>query len=200
MQREIDVLLKRLRAFEDQWEQRAAARQAAFRYRVERGRVVFEETVARRHQQLRMGVLRFLRTSPLSALVTAPVLYAGIVPLALLDLFVTVFQRVCFPFWGILRVRRAAYIAVDRHHLRYLNAIEKLNCLYCGYATGLIALCREVAGRTEQYWCPIKHARRIRPPHGRYRDFLDYGDGDGYRDGLESHRDALRKAPPEDGE
>jgi hypothetical protein len=91
---------------------------------------------------------------------TAPVIYAVIVPLVLLDLFVTIYQRVCFPVYGIPKVNRGDYLIFDRHHLAYLNALEKLNCAYCSYANGLIAYVREIAGRTEQYWCPIKHARR----------------------------------------
>ena len=40
---------------------------------------------------------------------------------------------------------------------------------------------RDVAARTEQYRCPIKHARDIPAPHQRYHMFLDYGDAHGYR-------------------
>jgi hypothetical protein len=53
----------------------------------------------------------------------------------------------------------------DRYHLAYLNVLEKLNC---AYANGLIAYVREIAGRTEQYWCPIKHARRVIGAHSHY--------------------------------
>jgi hypothetical protein len=30
---------------------------------------------------------------------------------------------------------------------------------------------REVASRTEIYWCPIKHARRVLGPHPHYQGF-----------------------------
>jgi hypothetical protein len=103
------------------------------------------------------------------------------VPIALLDLWISVYQAICFRAFGIARVRRSAYIVIDRQHLAYLNAIEKLNCVYCGYANGVFAYVREIAGRTEQYWCPIRHARRVRAPHIHYRHFVDYGDADGYR-------------------
>ena len=65
----------------------------------------------------------------------------------------------CFPIYGIERVQRRRYFAIDRHTLAYLNAIEKANCLYCSHANGVIAYVREVAARTEQYWCPIKHCQ-----------------------------------------
>jgi hypothetical protein len=76
---------------------------------------------------------------------------ALVLPLVLVDLFTTLYQRVCFPVYGIGRVRRDDYVIIDRHLLGYLNLLEKLHCVYCGYA-------REFASRTEQYFCPIKHA------------------------------------------
>ena len=85
-------------------------------------------------------------------------------------------------------MRRSSYVVIDRHHLRYLNSIEKLNCVYCGYASGVFAYAREIASRTEQFWCPIKHARRTADPHGHVEDFFDYGDADAYRAGLASIR------------
>jgi hypothetical protein len=57
------------------------------------------------------------------------------------------------------------------------------------------AYTREVAARTEQYWCPIKHARRLAAAHDYYPKFLDHGDAEGYRRELERMRrdyEALR--------
>jgi hypothetical protein len=87
-------------------------------------------------------------------------------------------------------VPRATYIVIDRH-LAYLNGIEKLNCVYCGYANGVFAYVREIAGRTEQYWCPIRHAKRVRTPHGHYHRFVDSGDAEGYHRQLPALRHEL---------
>jgi hypothetical protein len=78
-------------------------------------------------------------------------------------------------------VRRSDYLVFDRHHLSYLNGLEKLNCAYCSYANGLLAYAREIAGRTELHWCPIKHARRVLGAHGTYHEFDDYGDAEAYQ-------------------
>ena len=107
-----------------------------------------------------------------------------ILPFVLLDLFVTVYQAICFPVYRIPKVRRGDYLIFDRSHLAYLNGLEKLNCAYCSYANGLIAYVREIAGRTEQHWCPIKHARRVIGAHPRYAAFEDYGDAYGYKNSL----------------
>lgn len=82
---------------------------------------------------------------------------------------------------------------IDRHQFAYLNGIEKLHCMFCGYASGVIAFVRDVAARTEQYWCPIRHARVIPAPHDRYHRFADYGDARSYRGGLPALRQALRR-------
>jgi Zn ribbon nucleic-acid-binding protein len=116
------------------------------------------------------------------------VIYSLGIPLALMDIWVTVYQHVCFRAYGIPRVKRSDYVIIDRNHLRYLNLIEALNCVYCGYANGVISYAREIASRTEQHWRPIKHALRIRDPHARYQKFLDYGDAEGYRTKLEAYR------------
>jgi hypothetical protein len=55
----------------------------------------------------------------------------------------------------------------------------------------VIAYVREIAARTEQYGCPIRHARGIPTPHTRYQLFFD-GDTTAYRHELPMPRGALR--------
>ena len=119
-----------------------------------------------------------------------------IVPFVLLDLFVLVYQAACFPVYGIPKVPRRDFIRMDRHHLAYLNGVQKLNCIYCGYCNGVIAWVREVASRTEAYWCPIKHAARVAGAHARYAEFSEFGDGEGFEAGLARSR---RKVQEKDG-
>lgn len=82
-------------------------------------------------------------------------------PFVLIGPCIAAYQAICFPFYSITRVRWPDYIVLDRHHLGYLNSIEKLNCLWCGYANGLVGHIREIVARTQQYWCPIKHAHKL---------------------------------------
>jgi len=198
MRSRVDDILARMASLERELGRELHDAQSRWRYRFEAGKVHFERDVRAAHTRLRKSVPRFLRESSLLNLLTAPVVYLLLVPIALLDVSVTVFQHVCFRAYGIARVRRSAYIVIDRHRLPYLNAIEKLNCVYCGYASGVFAYVREVAGRTEQYWCPIRHAKRVRAPHFHYREFVDYGDAEGYRTRLIPLRDQLREGPSAD--
>ncbi len=194
MESEIDDLVKRLARLEDELERKLEVQREAFRYHFEERKAVFEVGVIRQHKAIKTGLLTFLRRSPLATLIVAPAVYGLIVPLAVLDVGVTIFQLICFTAWGMERIRRSDYVIVDRHRLAYLNGIEKLNCIYCGYANGVIAYAREAASRSEQYWCPIKHALRVRAPHPRYRDFVDYGDAQGFRSRLDELRDGVRSA------
>lgn len=167
-------------------------RRRALGWSIKQRMIRFEEGIVAQQRQLRISVTGLLKQASPATIVTAPVIYSMIVPLALLDLWASIFQAMCFRAYKIPRVTRSDYITLDRGRLAYLNWIEALNCAYCGYGNGVIAYVREISSRTEQYWCPIKHAMRISDPHKRYYEFLEFGDAEGYRARLESFRDGLR--------
>lgn len=191
MNEQISRLLKEITRLEDELHDALQAQQAEIRYRIEGARVRFEHAVLKEHQQVKIGLLRWFRDSSVRNIVSAPFIYALVVPFILLDLGVTIYQAICFPLYRMPKVSRSRYILIDRHQLAYLNSVEKLNCVYCGYATGLLAYIREIAARTEQYWCPIKHARKVIAPHRRYARFLDFGEAADYQEHLERMRAAL---------
>jgi hypothetical protein len=195
----IDELLTRIAELERQLETELDRARDEWRYRLEAGRIRFERDVRVAHKRLKQSIPRFIRESRPLSLLTAPVIYSLVVPIALLDVSMSIYQGICFPIYGIAHVRRSTYIVVDRQHLAYLNVIEKLNCVYCGYANGVFAYVREIAGRTEQYWCPIRHARRIKAPHAHYREFVDYGDAEGYQRRLPVLRAELRDKGSDQG-
>lgn len=188
----LDDLLESIAQREREVEHELNRARRQWHYRIASGRVRFARDVRQAHRRLKQSVPRYLRESNPLNLLTAPIIYALVVPVALLDAAFTVYQYSCFPIYGIARVRRAKYVVIDRQHLAYLNVIEKLNCAYCGYANGVFAYVREIAGRTEQYWCPIRHAKRTTQPHAHYREFVDYGDANGYHSRLPVLRDKLK--------
>ncbi len=181
MASKIDQLLEQLAELQEELERELHTRREAFDVRLERGKVRFEKRILQYHRTLKETLPRFLVQAELRNVLSAPFIYALLIPLLLLDLSITLYQQVCFRLYRIPRVPRGDFIVVDRASLAYLNLIEKLNCLYCGYANGVFAYAREIGARTEQYWCPIKHARRTRDPHSRYMEFIDYGDVRSYR-------------------
>lgn len=138
------------------------------------------------------GILKYIATAPLPFMLTIPIIWSVLLPAFILDLFVTVYQTICFPIYKITKVQRSEYIIIDRHRLGYLNAIEKLNCMYCSYVNGLMGYVSEVAGRTEQFWCPIRHSKRTLSMHRQYVNFLKYGESKEYHQKLDKLREELR--------
>jgi hypothetical protein len=160
-------------------------------FQIKGKRVEFERSVLAAHRKLKKSFFRWLVTDRPQNLITGPVIYAMIIPLLMLDACVSFYQWACFPIYGIVKVQRRDYIVFDRRHLAYLNSIEKFHCTYCEYGTGLMAYMGEILARTEQYFCPIKHAHKILGTHTRYNRFLEYGEADAYEAKLEEFRVAL---------
>jgi hypothetical protein len=192
MAQTIQHLVERVRDAEIEFTRDVERRRRRWQARMYRSRVWFNRELRAQHRRLRQSIPAYIREANLGSLLTAPVIYSLLLPFLALDLWVTVYQYVCFPIYGVARVPRRRYFAIDRHKLAYLNGIEKVNCTFCSYANGLLAYVREVAARTEQYWCPIKHARAIPAPHSRYHGFADYGDARRYRKELPSLRRGLK--------
>jgi hypothetical protein len=193
MNHQIDELIARIKELEEELELELKKRRDEFQFVIEEKRVRFAEEVARQQRRLKSGIFRYLAESKPLNMLTAPIIYSGLVIFLMLDLFLICYQAICFPIYGIPKVLRSDYMVFGREDLPYLNIIEKFNCFYCSYGNGLAAFFREIAARTEQYWCPIKHARRIKAAHSNYARFFEYGDAESYRKGLERLRMELHK-------
>ena len=186
-------ILSQIRTLEDELRTTIAEQEAKISYRMEGSKVSFDKAVKSAHKRLKVGLFNWLRNSRPQSIISAPFIYGMIIPITLFDLAITLYQVICFRLYGIPRVKRSDFIVIDRHQLAYLNSVEKLNCVYCGYGVGVINYAREVTSRTEQYWCPIKHARKMSGVHSRYDTFLTYGDATAYPVELIDFRAALKE-------
>ncbi len=193
MDDKIRSLLAQITTLED--ELRGALHEGEERlyYHINGKKVEFERTIRQTHRKLKRGILRWIVTDRPQNLLTGPIIYGMAIPMVLLDLCVSFYQATCFPVYGIAKVRRGEYMIFDRNKLGYLNWFERLHCEYCAYGNGLLAYATEILARTEQYFCPIKHARKILGTHRRYDGFLRYGEATGYHARLEEFRRALGK-------
>lgn len=191
----IDEIASEIVRLQGELDREIFKRRDALGWRLHEGFVEFEHGLVAKHRRLKLNAAAFLASAPPATVLTAPVIYSLILPLALIDLWASAYQAICFRAYRLPRVRRSEYLVFDREALAYLNWIERLNCWFCEYANGVAAYVREIASRTEQYWCPIKHALKITNPHKRYQAFVDYGDADGYRARLDRLREALRTEP-----
>ncbi len=185
----IDDLLSKIKLMEQELLEEIQSQQQNFAYEIQQKRIYFEKQVVQQHKRYAQQLLDYLKNASFKHILTVPVIWAILIPAVLLDITVTLYQAICFPVYGIPKVKRADYIVFDRRYLSYLNIVEKINCAYCSYFNGSIAYIQEIAARTEQFWCPIKHAHRISTLHSRYQQFLDYGDAQSYR----QDKDIIRK-------
>lgn len=193
MNQTIDDLIRRMHELEEELEGEYRKRREEFDFIIKEKRVRFAEEIARQQRRFKSGLFKYLLEAKFLNILSAPLIYSGFIPFLLLDLFLMTYQGICFPIYGIPKVVRADYLIFDRKDLPYLNIVEKFNCFYCSYGNGLMSFAHEIAARTEQYWCPIKHARRIRAAHSHYPRFFEYGDAVSYRKGLERLRNELKK-------
>ncbi len=188
-------LMAKMAELEDELRTAIHEQESKIFFEIKGKRVEFESSVKAAHKKLKTGFFRWVVTNRPQNLITGPVIYAMIFPLMMLDLCVTLYQWICFPVYGVVKVKRADYIVFDRHQLHYLNFIEKFHCTYCEYGNGLMGYMAEILARTEEYFCPIKHAHKVLGTHARYKRFLNYGDAADYEAKLEAYRMGLGGKP-----
>lgn len=193
MKDRIRQLVDQIAALEDELNAVLQDHGDRLRYQFEGKRVVFEKTVKDAHRRVKLGVLRWIVTERPQNFITMPIIYGMVVPMLFLDLFLAFYQWTCFSIYGIRKVKRGDYLVLDHQHLAYLNFFEKGHCMYCSYAVGLMAYATEIIARTEQYFCPIKHARKILTAHSRYANFIAYGEAENYHAKLEEFRTGLAR-------
>jgi len=186
---QLNDILDRIEVLQKELVEEIYQRHEELIYTIKAKKVQFSEEVGRHHAELAATLSEYVYDSGILISMTIPLIWSVLVPAFLLDVLVCMYQVICFPVYGIPRVKRSDYVVIDRHSLQYLNGLEKLNCMYCGYFNGLLGYVREVAARTEQYWCPVRHARPAKSVHSRYRRFFEYGDAEAYREGLAKARE-----------
>ena len=193
MNEKIKDLMNKIHELDEELRTLIYEQQEQFSYTIAGKRVEFEKSIREAHKKLKTSWIYWLITVSPKHLLSGPFIYGLIIPLSIFDIGVSVYQSVCFRLYGIPLVNRSEHIIFDHQHLAYLNIFEKINCLYCSYAGGVISFGREIASRTEQYWCPIKHAHKLVDVHHRYANFLDYGNAENYKENMEEARKQVQK-------
>jgi hypothetical protein len=181
----IEEIVENIKSLEKELLREIQKKEEEFYYKIKGKKIIFEEEARKYQKKFFVKISTYCKSLPLLNILTIPVIWACLFPAVFMDATITLYQIICFRIYKIPRVKRSEYIIIDRYALEYLNIIEKINCVYCGYFNGLIAYSQEIAARTEQYWCPIKHARKVSSMHSRYHKFLEYGDCTDYHKRLE---------------
>ena len=192
----VDEILNKMEALEKELVEELRAIEPKLLYTIQDKKVRFNAEVKKQHKLLVRKWFNYVYDSGFMIVLTIPLVWAALIPVLVLDAVICLYQLICFPVYGIPFVKRGEYIVLDRQSLRYLNVLEKVNCSYCAYFNGVMGYVREVAARTEQYWCPIRHARPIKPVHSRYRHFVPFGDAEAYRKELAEVRKRFEDVRP----
>lgn len=188
MDSRIDEIVAQMKTLEEELIVELKKKQDEFFYTLEDKKVKFQESVIREGKTRVISSIKYLSSFPVLAVLTIPFIWSMIIPALIADVFVTIYQSVCFPIYKIPKVKRRDYVVIDRYNLFYLDRVEKINCWYCEYFNGVIGYTREIAARSEQFWCPIKHSKPQIDMHSRYDKFFDFGDYEIYRKELEKRR------------
>ncbi|MEA3352665.1 MAG: hypothetical protein U9Q33_02465 [Campylobacterota bacterium] len=185
----IEKLTRQIKELEDELIEELKAKEEELFFTIHNGKVKFEESIIKKGRKKIVSSVKYLSSFSFLAVLTIPFIWLLLIPAFILDIAVTIYQYICFPIYKIPIVKRGSYIIIDRYNLFYLDRIEKINCWYCEYFNGVISYVREIAARTEQFWCPIKHSKHLKDKHSRYDKFFEYGDYKSYRKELEKRRD-----------
>lgn len=136
-------------------------------------------------KKLKLGVwTKLIRTNiwvTLKFIVSMPFIYMMIIPGIIMHIGLEIYHQVCFRIYKIPLVKSKDYFIFDRSTLPHLNWLEKFNCFYCSYYNCFVSYMQEIVGRTERFWCPIKHAKIMPNVHEYYECFVDYSDAKNLR-------------------
>ncbi len=193
MNDKIREIMEEIEAMKVKLRDEIAEQESHISYEIHNGYVKFEKDVLEKQKENMKNLLEYFREVPLVHFLTAPLIYAMVIPAVVLDVILFIYQQIVFRVFKFTLLKRSDYIVYDRQYLGYLNPVEKINCLYCSYFNGLMHYASAISGRTELYFCPIKHAKKIVYQHDHYNDFLAYGDEDEYQKRLEELRDKFQK-------
>jgi len=174
-------------------EEEITEQESHINYEIHNGYVKFENEVLIKQKKNMKNLLTWFREVPFLHFLAAPIIYAMIIPSVLLDVILFIYQQIVFRIFKFKFIKRSEYIIFDHQYLGYLNPIEKLNCLYSSYVNGLMQYASAIASRTELYFCPIKHAKKVLHEHDYYNEFLSYGDEEEYSERLKALRKKSQK-------
>lgn len=190
MNDKIREILEEIEVMKQKLSEEIAEQEQHISYEIKNGYVRFEKDVFEKQKENMKNLLAWFREIPLLHLLSSPMIYAMIIPAVLFDIILFIYQQVIFRIYKFKYIKRSDYIMYDHQYLGYLNPIEKLNCLYCSYFNGLMQYAAAIAARTELYFCPIKHAKKVAYEHDHYLKYFEYGDGDKYQSKLKDLRDS----------
>ena len=181
MNAKIKEIIDEIKAMKVKLGEEIAQQEEHISYEIKNGYVRFEKDVFNKQKENMKNLFAWFADIPFSHLLTSPLIYGMVIPALFLDIILFLYQQIIFRIYRFELLKRSDYIIFDRQYLGYLNLFEKLNCMYCSYFNGLMQYASAIASRTELYFCPIKHAKKVAYQHEYYDEFFSYGDEEEYQ-------------------
>jgi len=194
MSDKIKEILEEIEVMKQKLGEEIAKQEKQLSYEIQNGYVRFEKDIFEKQKENMKNLLAWFRDIPLLHLLSSPIVYAMVIPAILLDIILFIYQQVIFRIYKFKFIKRSDYIIYDHQYLGYLNPIEKFHCLYCSYFNGLMQYAAAIASRTELFFCPIKHAKKVAYQHDYYDIYFKYGEGDDYQEKLKDLRNKHEKS------
>ncbi|MEP7103871.1 MAG: hypothetical protein ABI721_04150 [Candidatus Dojkabacteria bacterium] len=111
-----------------------------------------------------------IKANPFLVPFSSIAIYSVVIPVVLLDVWLTIYQFIYFKINDIPMVKKSDYISFERWDLKRLNWLQKIDCFYCEYVNGIFAWAKGVGIQTEVYSCAIKHTH-LKIPKEHEKDF-----------------------------
>ena len=190
MSDEIRTIIADIEAMKVKLGEEIAKQEEHVSYEIKNGYISFEKEVLEKQKGNMKSLWRWFAETPFLHLLSSPIVYMMIFPAILLDIMLFIYTIVVSKVFKFDFHSRSNYVVFDRQYLGYLNIMEKINCMYCSYFNGVMAYASSIASRTELYFCPIKHAKKVAYKHEFYDMFLSYGE-DKYQEKLKKLREKI---------
>src|SRR5882724_13146294 len=101
MNPKLDTLLDQVRQLEREMVTEARAMEADVCTKFHEQKIHFTAEAKTRDRHFRLGIPSYLLHSRFLVLLTSPVIWMCVIPIALADLVGTIYQAICFPIYGI---------------------------------------------------------------------------------------------------
>jgi len=106
MDNRIEEIAAQIKILEDELMLELRKKQDEFFYTLEDKKVKFQENVIKEGRSKIISSIRYLSSFPVLAVFTIPFIWSMMLPALLVDIFVTIYQSVCFPIYKIPKVKR----------------------------------------------------------------------------------------------
>lgn len=153
--------------------------------------IAISRELKRYKEQIALQKLHEKQLTNIKYLLSTPFIYGMIVPMLFFHILIEIYHRVCFYLYDMEYIDYRNHFRFDRHRIGGISPLQKFNCIYCEYGNGLASFTKEVIGKTEAFWCPIKHEDSPESPHAYYQQFMEYGNGRNFEEKRETVREKL---------